>query len=386
MSVSMQDEQADTKIRQGHEPILKNIYLRWVVIFALWLLIAAFFAAVGSQSAHETGQFASPADAFIQMLVYWLAWAIVSPLILRFARHFHWDRGERWRSLMAHVGLAAVIAPLQCWIYIGLRSLAGSAAVTTMAELKGMSFALQCLMNAVVYFVIVAVYNAFAYYHMYHRQKSATSELQARLAEAELAALKMQLQPHFLFNTLNAISVLMTEDVKKANQMLVRLSELLRLTMESSGRQQVSLRQELEFLECYLEIERIRFADRLQTHLDVEPSVLDALVPNLILQPLVENAIRHGIASRVQGGRLDVHARRRNGMLVLEIHDDGPGVGEVETESDPRGGIGLSNCRARLSQLYGEDHRFECGKSLEGGFSVVLTLPFRTGHSDSTRT
>jgi LytS/YehU family sensor histidine kinase len=255
-----------------------------------------------------------------------------------------------------------------------------------MAELKGMGFALQCLMNAVVYFVIVAVYNAFAYYQMYHRQKSATSELQARLAEAELAALKMQLQPHFLFNTLNAISVLMTEDVEKANQMLVRLSELLRLTLESSGRQQVILKQELEFLECYLEIERIRFADRLQTHLDVEPAVLDALVPNLILQPLVENAIRHGIASRVQGGRLDVHARRRNGKLELEIRDNGPGALEDGTESDPQGGIGLANCRARLAQLYGNEHRFEYGKSPEGGYSVVLTLPLRTEQSASSQT
>jgi signal transduction histidine kinase len=382
----MQDEQADVSLSQDHEPILRSFYIRWAAIFALWLLIAGFFAAVGSQSASETGQFASPADAFVQMLVYWLAWAILSPIILRFARHFHWDRGQRWRSLVAHIGLAAVIAPLQCLIYLGFRFLVGSASVTTLAELKGMGFVLQCLMNAVVYFVIVAVYNAFAYYYMYHRQKSATSELQARLAEAELAALKMQLQPHFLFNTLNAISVLMAEDVEKANQMLVRLSELLRLTLESSGRQEVALKQELEFLECYLEIERIRFADRLQTHLDVEPAVLDALVPNLILQPLVENAIRHGIASRVEGGRLDVRARRRNGKVELEIRDDGPGVVEENAESYPQDGIGLANCRARLSQLYGDEHRFECGRSHAGGFSVVLTLPFRTGHSSSPRT
>jgi len=379
----MQEEQSDTHLRQDHEPILKNFYLRWAVILAIWLLIAAFFAAVGSQSAHEMGRFATPADAFIQMAVYWLAWAIVSPIILRFARHFHWDRGERWRSLIAHGVLAAVIAPIQCYIYLGLKSLAAFAfPVTPVAAPKGLTFALQCLTNAFVYFVIVAVYNAFAYYHMYHRQKMATSQLQARLAEAELAALKMQLQPHFLFNTLNAVSVLMTENVEKANQMLVRLSELLRLTLESSGRQQVSLKQELEYLECYLEIERIRFADRLQTHLDVEPATLDARVPNLILQPLVENAIRHGIAPRARGGRLDVRARRRNGNLELVIHDDGPGMAGDEPETDPRGGIGLANCRARLTQLYGKHHRFEYGKSPGGGFSVVLTLPYRTEHSN----
>jgi LytS/YehU family sensor histidine kinase len=230
--------------------------------------------------------------------------------------------------------------------------------------------------NVFVYFMIVAIYNAFAYYHMYHREKSAISDLEARLAEAELSALKMQLQPHFLFNTLNAISVLMTEDIEKANQMLVRLSELLRVTLESSGRQQVSLKQELDFLERYLGIERIRFSDRLSVHIDVEPETLDACVPNLILQPLVENAIRHGIAPRAEGGRLDVRARRRNGKLELEIHDDGPGMEQGHAE--PRNGIGLANCRARLAQLYGDDQGFEYGPPPDGGFSVVLTLPFLT--------
>ena len=375
----MQEQQPETSRPPNREPILKNFYIRWGAVFGAWLLIAAFFAAVGSQSYQEKGQIADPEEAFLFMLIYWLAWAIVSPAILRFARAFHWDRGYRWRSIAAHFGFAAVIAPLQCYLYLGLKSLIGSAlGITPVASPEGWTFTLQCLMNAAVYFVIVAVYNAFAYYHLYHRQKSATSELQARLAEAQLAALKMQLQPHFLFNTLNAISVLMTEDVKKANQMLVRLSELLRLALDSSGRQQVPLKQELEFLERYLDIERIRFADRLKVKLDVEPATLEARVPNLILQPLVENAIRHGIAPRAEGGRLDVHARRRNGKLELEIHDDGPGMAEQAAPAEPRNGIGLANCQARLSQLYGEEHGFEHGTSPDGGFSVILTLPFET--------
>ncbi len=364
---------------EGREPILRNFYVRWTAVFGVWLLIAAFFAAVGSQSTYEKGQIADPEEAFLFMLIYWLAWAIVSPGILRFARYFHWDQGQRWRSLVAHAGFAAVIAPLQLYLYLGLRFLISSAlGITRGASPQGGTFALQCLMNAAVYFIVIAVYNAFAYYHMYHRQKSETSELQARLAEAELAALKMQLQPHFLFNTLNAISVLMNEDVEKANQMLVRLSEFLRLTLDSSGRQQVALKQELEFLERYLEIERIRFADRLRVKIDVEPATLDARVPNLILQPLVENAIRHGIAPRAKGGRLDVRARRNKGKLELEIRDDGPGMAEQSAPSGPRNGIGLANCQARLAQLYGEEHAFKHGTSSDGGFFVLLTLPFET--------
>jgi two-component sensor histidine kinase len=380
----MPEERHNTSRPADRRPIISNAYVRWLAVFGAWLLIAAFFAAVGSQSTEEAGRMVSPADAFFQMMVYWLVWAAVTPAILWFARIFHWDRGQRWRSLIAHAGFSAVVAPLQCYLYLGLKSLLGPAlGFTIVASPKGLSFALQCLTNVPVYFIIVAVYNAFAYYHMYHQQKSETSELQARLAEAELAALKMQLQPHFLFNTLNAISVLMTEDVEKANQMLIRLSELLRLTLESSGRQQVSLKQELEFLERYLEIERIRFADRLQVNMDVEPATLDARVPNLILQPLVENAIRHSIAPRAKGGQLDVRARRKNGKLELEIHDDGPGMAEQATPPDPRGGIGLANCQARLAQHYGDDHGFEHGISPEGGFSVLLTMPFETSSSPS---
>jgi sensor histidine kinase YesM len=145
----------------------------------------------------------------------------------------------------------------------------------------------------------------------------------------------------------------------------------------------VPLKQELDFLERYLEIERIRFADRLRVHMDVEPSTLDARIPNLILQPLVENAIQHSIAPRAKGGQLDVRARRKNGKLELEIHDDGPGMTAQATASDPQSGIGLANCQARLAQHYGDDHGFEHGTSPDGGFSVVLTLPFETACSSN---
>jgi signal transduction histidine kinase len=368
--------EAETRRPTAHEPIYGSFFIGLAGLFGAWALISLLGAALSLQYGGNQRQLPGANRVGLYTL-YWLSWAALTPVILRFARHFHWDWEKRWRLLIAHLGCAAVIAPLQVLLYTGSKFLLAFGFGATPSSPR-LVLALLSFLNIPVYFAIVALYNAFAYYQMYHRERSATSELRARLAEAELAALRMQLQPHFLFNTLNAISVLMTEDVKKADRMLVRLSELLRLTLDSSGRQYVSLKQELEFLERYLDIERIRFADRLQVQFDVEPATLDARVPNLILQPLVENAIRHGIAPRAEGGQLDFHARRRNGKLELEVHDDGPGMGKQTAPSDARRGIGLANCEARLAQLYGAEHRFEHGASPDGGFSVVLKLPFET--------
>ncbi len=187
----------------------------------------------------------------------------------------------------------------------------------------------------------------------------------------------MQLHPHFLFNTLHAIWTLMHKDVETADRMLARLSDLLRITLENSGMQEVPLKQELAFLEPYLEIEQTRFGDRLSVQLDVEPDTLDALVPNLLLQPLVENAIRHGIAPRAAGGRIRISAKRENAKLRVQVRDNGAGIPESEREV-LKEGVGLTNTRARLQQLYGAGHRLELHNAVDGGLEVTLELPFRT--------
>src|SRR5256886_9309459 len=184
----------------------------------------------------------------------------------------------------------------------------------------------------------------------------------------------MQLNPHFLFNTLHAISSLMQKEVEAADQMITRLSDLLRYALESTDAQEVPLRQELDFLERYLEIEQTRFGDRRAVRVDVAPDTLDALVPNLVLQPLVENAIRHGIEPRSQGGRIELRCRCDNGRLLLVVRDNGVGLspnGKLEE------GVGLSNTRARLEQLYGEQHSFAFSEAPGGGLTVRLELPFR---------
>jgi sensor histidine kinase YesM len=235
---------------------------------------------------------------------------------------------------------------------------------------------LQLPSTLFTYWAILGVIYAFNYYRKYRQHELKASHLETQLAQAQLQALKMQLHPHFLFNTLHAISSLMRKDVEAADSMITRLSDLLRLTLENTGVQEVTLRQELEFLERYLEIEQTRFRDRLQVRMEIEPDTLDARVPNLILQPLVENAIRHGIAPRSAPGWIEIRAARDGETLQLQVRDNGPGLPPIG-QPTLKEGVGLANTRARLEQLYGAAQNFELSNREEGGLLVSLTLPFR---------
>ena len=200
--------------------------------------------------------------------------------------------------------------------------------------------------------------HAILYYQNFRASELAQSSLKTQLAQAQLKALKMQLHPHFLFNTLHSISSLVLEDPQKANSMIARLGDFLRLTLENSNQQLVSLKEEAEFVRCYLEIEQVRFGDRLTVAFELEPQTLSAQVPHLILQPVVENAIQHAIAPRATRGHIKIEAKRLNSSLRLEVSDNGPGIA---SNSDLPGTerVGLSNVRTRLHQIYGSDFRFE---------------------------
>jgi LytS/YehU family sensor histidine kinase len=202
-----------------------------------------------------------------------------------------------------------------------------------------------------------------------------TAQLETKLVEAQLKTLQGQLHPHFLFNTLHAISALIHRDADDADRMVSRLSDLLRLTLERDGVQEVSLKEELEFLQKYLEIEQIRFQDRLTVKFSVQPQVLDARVPTLILQPVVENAIRHGIGPQTGGGLVEVTARAEGDTLWLQVRDTGAGLSEDALTALQKG-IGLSNTRARLECLYGSHSRFEFSNAL-GGLTVRIVIPLR---------
>jgi len=184
----------------------------------------------------------------------------------------------------------------------------------------------------------------------------------------------MQLNPHFLFNSLHSISALMHQNVEAADRMIARLSELLRAALAGSDTQEVTLREELDFVRRFLEIEQIRFGERLSVKMEIAPNTLDALVPNLILQPLVENAIRHGIEPRARPGRIELKSERANGVLALAVSDNGDGLVSGE---QPVEGVGLSNTRARLRTLYGDEHSLKLCPRQGGGMLVRLTIPVR---------
>jgi len=184
------------------------------------------------------------------------------------------------------------------------------------------------------------------------------------------------LHPHFLFNTLHSISALLHSDIDAARSMITRLGDFLRLTLENAGTQEVTLQQEMEFLNGYLEIERIRFRDRLSTAISVDPDILDVRVPNLILQPIVENAMRHAISQKSSAGRIEIIARPRNGALRIQVKDDGPGLqAEQGIHTSLRQGLGLANTKARLERLYGSAHRLEFSNEPSGGLVVTLEIP-----------
>jgi two-component system, LytTR family, sensor kinase len=338
---------------------------RWGLIFGAWTLLGLLTTTRIKLGYAYAGNPISWRVSFIIAYCDWYVWAALFPLMLWLARRCSLEAGRRWRFVLLHLPLSVLLCLLKIVLDFSLRRMLAPnyARRIFLSELSSVLF---------TYWAIVGVVYAFDYYRKYREHQLKASQLETQLAQAQLEALKMQLQPHFLFNTLHAISSLMHRDVEAADRMLARLSDLLRLTLENAGAQEVTLRQELEFLERYLEIEQTRFRDRLRVRMEIEPETLDARVPNLILQPLVENAIRHGIAARAAASSIEIRATRANGSLLMQVRDDGPGL-----QAEIKEGVGLANTRARLAQLYGAAQRFELSNVADGGLLVSLTLPFR---------
>jgi LytS/YehU family sensor histidine kinase len=223
-----------------------------------------------------------------------------------------------------------------------------------------------------MYWMVLVIAEGFHYYSEYKDREVRASLLQMQLQKAQLQALRAQLQPHFLFNTLHSVSTLIYEDAARAERMITRLSDLLRLTLDTGAAQQVPLKAELDFLEGYLDIERTRFQDRLSVCLQISPEVLDCAIPNMLLQPIVENAIRHGIAKRSGPGTVSISASRENGSMVIRVRDDGPGFRDAQQKA----GVGLRNTRARLEFLYGGRQSLIVRHPAEGGVEVTIYVPF----------
>jgi two-component sensor histidine kinase len=305
----------------------------------------------------------------------WILWAFLCPAVFLLARRYPLA-GAGWvRHVPVHLGVFVAVHLAHELVYVVIERLANMHGGHTLAEELVIYLGKRAPFNALVYGALVALEHVGSLYRRNVERERLTLQLETRLARAQLESLRAQLQPHFLFNTLNTISALLHRDPDAADRVVTRLGDLLRLSLQHSGRQEVLLRQELEFVERYLEIQQTRFHDRLRVQVDAEGEVLDALVPTLVLQPLVENAVRHAIEPRTEEGRLRIRASRENGTLRLVVADDGPGL----TGQANGLGIGLANTRARLEQLYGARHRFSLANAAEGGLMVTLELPYRVG-------
>lgn len=355
-----------------------------LAILGAWTLFALFFSTQLYINALYHGRSLPFTNILIPWIVCGYLWAALTPGALWLARRFPLEKEVMVRRLALHLVFAVFISLLQLVAYTLVAAMFVRHPGDSFFPLGPFQDVLvgQFHFNLLLYSVIVGLYQTFDYYRRFReRQQRAAqleveaAQLETQLTRAQLDALKMQLHPHFLFNTLNTISVLMEEDVNAANEMLLRLSDLLRAALKNNEAHEVTLAEELQFLEKYLQIEQARFQDRLKVRIDPAPETLAAFLPNLILQPLVENAIRHAVAPRTTETLVEIRSHKSNGHLHLSVTDNGEGIVNQSTSSN---GIGLRNTRARLEKLYGPDQDFKLETSNGGGVQISITIPFRT--------
>jgi two-component system LytT family sensor kinase len=350
---------------------------RWLeaaLIFAAWTVFGLLMANQTYMMAQLGGRQAPWVILLRSTLLDSYLWAFATLAIFWLARRFPLERGRLLRRIPVHVVAAIVLSLARAAFMVEL-----SRHVDWLGRRSfGPQFWGSSGIHLVFYGFVLGVAHAVLYYERYRERERAAEQLARGLTEARLQALKMQLQPHFLFNTLNAISALIPAEAKPARRMVARLGDLLRISLEHEETQEVTLREELAFLEPYLEIEQARLEDRLTVVMEIAPETLDARVPHLLLQPLVENAIRHGIAPRIEPGRVAISAATSpdDRFLHLEVRDDGRGV-DQDNQVRTRRRVGLTNIQSRLQQLYEGEHRFELENQPDRGVVVRITLPFR---------
>jgi two-component system LytT family sensor kinase len=354
---------------------------RAALLFGGWTLVGIIFAGISYAAAiGENNKEFGFVSALKLNLVQFYLWAILSPFLFRFSRHFPIElRPLNVRNLLLYFPALISFAGIHQIIHLAvLWSITPRwrQRYPALINCYRAYFALGFYIDLIIALLIVIAVHALLYYQNFRASELAQSSLKTQLAQAQLRALKMQLHPHFLFNTLHSISSLVLEDPPKANRMIAQLGDFLRLTLENSDQQLISLKEETEFLRCYLEIEQVRFGDRLTVALELEPQTLSVQVPHLILQPVVENAIQHAIAPRATRGYITIEAKRLNNLVHLEVRDNGPGIA-LNNALLRTDGVGLNNVRTRLHQIYGPNFRFELMNARDGGLTVIMEIPFR---------
>ncbi|HET6892750.1 MAG TPA: histidine kinase [Pyrinomonadaceae bacterium] len=376
-----EDTEESVQPRSFRTPLLHRRWGRLLLIFGIWTFIALVFTLQFYFTTYRSARPVMFGDSAYLQFTWSYLWALVTPFVLWTASRLPIERNNWLRSSLIHVPISIVLSVVVTalghvlnWLYWDF-----SAGRPFSWERMGRFVVANFSEGIGIYMLIALISYAFSYYRRFREGQLRTLQLEAQLSQAQLQALKMQLHPHFLFNTLHSISALLNKDPESARKMITRLGDFLRLTLENSGSQEVTLQQEMEFLSCYLEIERIRFQDRLMTRIDVAQQALDAKVPNLLLQPIVENAIRHGIAPRSTPGLIEIEAKQRNGTLRIQVRDNGPGLPTHRTsENLLKRGLGLANTETRLERLYGSEHLFDLSNKPDGGLVVTMEIPFNT--------
>jgi sensor histidine kinase YesM len=357
------------------QSVLSRRWVRYGLIWGVWTLVALFFSTQVYVMYYAEKQPIRYLRGFLVQATVCYIWALATPLILWLVRRFCIERSNWIRRSLLHFFLSILLTST----LLALHFVVFMTVISRGAQISPMSLFSFLYYNldrwVLVYWFILLLSHAFNYYNSFRKNELNASQLRTQLVQSQLEALKMQIHPHFLFNTLHSISALLSRDTEAARKMITRLGDFLRLTLENSGSLEVTLQQEIEFLNGYLEIERIRFQDRLTTEIRVDPEVLDVRVPNLILQPIVENAMRHAVGNSASG-RVEVVAAPRNGVVRIEVKDNGPGIDADRMLEARRGrGLGLANTRARLEGLYGEAAHFELVNDPAGGLIVALEIP-----------
>lgn len=361
---------------------MKTETQKWQLIVTLslfWTLLGLGFGAISYSVATDANPSINPFPIFLMNLIKFYLWAALAPVIYVVTKRFPFDRRDTILiSFAVHLTACVLLAGIHSNIYslvawaFNISFYGSSPTIATMFQ--DFLFFGNFFLGILLYALIVIIIQAYLFFEKQQLEAMRNVEMQTELAGAQLAALKMQLQPHFLFNALHSISSLNLINPAKANQMIARLGEFLRLTLERSDEQTVTLSEELEFLRYYLEIEQIRFSDRLTVEFDVEDEISAAQVPHLILQPLVENAVKHGIAPFARHGKIEITARKIDARLVLQVSNDGA---EKMVKTEPtRGGTGLKNISSRLKRIYDKDFTFELLAKDGGGMTAKMEIPF----------
>jgi two-component system, LytTR family, sensor kinase len=355
--------------------------MRWILILCAWTTVGLLFAMRRIVAVKTGGKHADWVVPAAIEFVYWGAWAAFTPLVIDLAKRFPLTAPRLAARIAIHTVasflLPQLVSAVDYVLSIGLLRrvfhLSGSA-IQDFLDPFWLSVLFMSFTGILTYWLVVGLYQSIHFYRAAMERQTLAAQLESRLSQAELENLKSQLHPHFLFNSLHTIGVLMQENVEAASHLLVSLGDLLRMALERRENE-ITLESELEFVGKYLEIEQTRFHDRLQVHMDIPPDFLAVYVPSLALQPLVENAIKHGISVDSTAGRLNIAAKLDNGKVRLCVRDDGPGPAPA---SLLRFGVGLTNVQSRLKQLYGDGASLELIAGNPRGCEAILTIPLRS--------